>query len=118
MSDAWACIGCSRLAADQHHRGLAESPTCQHCHHNVPETRDHYLLQCPRWSRERAELWGDVAQLEVRGLLLPCDAPTLMGGMTATTNRSHLEGIARAIGRFLESTGRLREKPLKDIEQT
>ena len=123
--DRWAScqlarlrLGCSRLAADQHHRGLADSPTCQHCNNNVPETRDHYLLHCPRWRHERAELWGDLAQLEVRGLALPCDAPTLLGGMTATKNRALLESIARATGRFLESTGRLRETPKKETEQT
>ena len=72
------------------------------------EDRDHYLLTCPRWDQERAELWHDMAQLEIRGLHLPCDAETLLGGTAATRNRSQLEGIARATARFLTQTARLR----------
>ncbi len=101
-------LGCSRLAADQHHRGLTDFPTCPNCDAGVDETRSHYLLECPRWFRERAELWGDLAQLDITGLRLPCDTATLLGGMAATRNRSQLEGIARATARYIQDTGRLR----------
>jgi hypothetical protein len=51
-----------------------------------------------------------MARLDIRGLHLPCGAATLLGGMTATRNRSQLEGIARATAKFLRQTGRLRQQ--------
>ena len=103
------------LAADQYHRGLADAPCCPSCDATPPyptclEDRDHYLLTCPRWDQERAELWHDMAQLDIRGLQLPCDVTTLLGGMAATRNRSQLEGIVRATAKFLAQTGRLRQQ--------
>ena len=98
-----------RLNADAHYRNLVPAATCPHCTTGADETREHYLLDCPCWGHERAELWLEVAQLEIRGLQLPCSAAVLLGSTAATRNRSQLEGLARATGRFLTRTGRLRQ---------
>jgi hypothetical protein len=100
-------LGCSRLAADQHHRGFVESPDCPRCGAGTPETREHYLLACPAWDAQRQRLWRDLAALDIRGLHLPCDCKTLLGGHH-TYSRTHLCGIAEAVGSFLARTGRLK----------
>jgi len=100
-------LGCSRLAADQFHRDYSDSPMCTHCADGVLESREHFLLECPAWQHQRNQLWSELAALDVRGLHLPCTASTLLGGCGTTRNRSHLEGIAAATGRFVTRTGRL-----------
>ena len=99
LGDRWSStqltrlrLGCSRLNADAHHRKLAPAAACPHCASGADETREHYLLDCPRWGHERAELWLEVAQLEIRGLQLPCSAAVLLGSTAATRNRSQLTG--------------------------
>ena len=101
-------MGCSRLNLDQYYKEYADSPVCDHCDHGVLESREHFLLDCPAWDAQRHRLWEELAALEVRGLHLPCDAPTLLGSQSVTRNRSHLQGIAAATQRFLTRTGRLR----------
>ena len=101
-------LGISRLNLDQYCKEYADSPVCDHCGHGVLESRDHFLLNCPAWDAQRSRLWEELAAVDVRGLQLPCDAPTLLGSRQKCRNRSQLERIAAATRRFVTRTGRLK----------
>ena len=104
-------LGCSRINADQHHRGLHDTPVCAHCDTGVNEDRDHYLLSCAAWQPQRQMLWNELAALNVRGLALPCPTTTLLGGNTVVKSKRQLEAVATAVMRFVNNTGRMRPNP-------
>jgi ribonuclease HI len=51
------------LAAVAHAQGRIESPICPHCDLNTPETTQHFLQHCPRWTNERRITLGEPADL-------------------------------------------------------
>ena len=46
-------LGVSRLRAQAYFMYPDKSPICTHCHHGVPETIQHFMMDCPRHDQAR-----------------------------------------------------------------
>ena len=68
-------IGNSMLKS---HYGQGSSKLCTNCDENVPETNDHYLLECSKFKEQRKTLTKNVEK-EMKNLNTGVSAKTLLG---------------------------------------
>ena len=92
-------IGHIELNDFLHRKDQAPSPLCTHC--NVPETIEHYLLHCRRYTRSRRKLATTLRREGVATINLQ----NLLGGGDYTSHQ-HTQ-ITAALGIFLRESGRL-----------
>lgn len=60
--------------------------TCPFCRANTPETIDHLLVSCSRWSAEREQVFGDNINLLMRELDQASASVLLLGGESSGEN--------------------------------
>ena len=87
------------LNSYMHRFNQADSPLCQTC--KIPETVDHYLLACRRYSKHRRKL---INTLQGKGITT-ISRKILLGG--ADYNETMQNSITEAVVTFLKETGRL-----------
>ena len=84
-----------------HRFSMNASNLCQEC--RAPKTIDNFILYCPRYNFERANLLQQLRKYNVFGL----NVKTLLGGSAQHYNKRIL--IYAALSIFLLATGRLNE---------
>ena len=94
-------------------RHFTEVPTaeCTNCGapgRGPPETREHYLLQCPRWAPQRARLTQELTRY---GVQTPPTLEVLLGGGQGSAGAKL--AVARALHRYIAETGRFRDSRLR-----
>ena len=93
-------------------RHFTEVPTaeCTNCGapgRGPPETREHFLLQCPRWAPQRARLTQELTRY---GVQTPPTLEVLLGGGQGSAGAKL--AVARALHRYIAETGRFRDSRL------
>ncbi len=71
------------------------------------ETREHFLLECPRWGPQRARLESELTRY---GLPTPPTIEVVLGG--GRGSKTTKLAIARALHRYIAETGRFRDRRL------
>ncbi|KAG0727382.1 hypothetical protein GWK47_004017 [Chionoecetes opilio] len=93
-------LGHTTLTAHLHRLRLSPDPHCPWCI-NVPETIEHFLLQCPRFHSHRVVLHTQLIALNVNTF----DLPTLLAAAGVHPSRQH--AVIRLTCAFLRKTGQL-----------
>ncbi|KAG0727408.1 Craniofacial development protein 2 [Chionoecetes opilio] len=93
-------LGHTTLTAHLHRLRLSPDPHCPWCM-NVPETIEHFLLQCPRFHSHRVVLQSQLLALNVTTF----DLPTLLAAAGVHPSRQH--AVIRLTCAFLRKTGQL-----------
>ncbi|KAG0713272.1 hypothetical protein GWK47_016559 [Chionoecetes opilio] len=93
-------LGHTTLTAHLHRLRLSPDPHCPWCI-NVPETIEHFLLQCPRFHSHRVVLHTQLIALNVNTF----DLPTLLAAAGVPPSRQH--AVIRLTCAFLRKTGQL-----------
>ncbi|KAG0724160.1 Heparan-sulfate 6-O-sulfotransferase 2 [Chionoecetes opilio] len=93
-------IGHTTLTAHLHRLQLTPDPYCPWCR-NVPESIEHFLLQCPRFHSHRQLLRGQLIALNVTTF----DLPTLLAA--AAVHPSQRPTVIRLTCAFLRKTNQL-----------
>ncbi|KAG0719748.1 COP9 signalosome complex subunit 4 [Chionoecetes opilio] len=88
------------LTVHLHRLRLSPDPHCPWCM-NIPETIEHFLLQCPRFHSHRVMLHSELLALNVTTF----DLPTLLAAAGVSPSRQH--AIIRLTCAFLRKTGQL-----------
>ena len=83
----------------------AECTNCGAPGRGPPETREHYLLHCPRWAAQRQRLTQELTRHGV-----PHTLEVLLGGGRARA--ATRLAVARELHRFIAETGRFRGRRL------
>ena len=78
---------------------MADSPLCETC--REPETVEHFLLKCRRYSYQRTRLETALNRLKITNPRIS----TLLGGGEHSPEEK--VQITKAVGKFLKETGRL-----------
>ncbi|MPC37789.1 hypothetical protein E2C01_031280 [Portunus trituberculatus] len=97
------CLGHTTLNAhlcDLHRLRLAPDPHCPWCR-SVPETIEHFLLQCPRFHSQRVLLRAQLLAFGASTL----DLPTLQAAAGVHPTKQH--AVLRLTSVFLKKTGQL-----------
>ena len=94
-------LGHSRLRAHMHKIKLVDSPDCVHC--KVPETIEHFLINCHRYYGARCILRSTVTKLGINDF----NIHTLLGGGDKDLDVKY--GVAIALMDFLLKTGKLND---------
>ncbi|KAG0719345.1 E3 ubiquitin-protein ligase Siah1 [Chionoecetes opilio] len=93
-------LGHTRLTAHLHRLCLSPDPHCPWCM-NIPETIEHFLLQCPRFHSHHVVLQSQLLALNVTTF----DLPTLLAAAGVPPSRQH--AVIRLTCAFLRKTGQL-----------
>ena len=93
-------LGHTTLNAHLHRLRLAPEPHCPWCR-SVPETIEHFLLQCPRFHSHRVQLRTQLIALRVPTF----DLPTLLAATGVNPTKQH--AVLRLTCAFLKKTGQL-----------
>ena len=93
-------IGHSELNANMYRFNQAENPNCNRC--QVPETVEHFLMSCRRFTRERQNLF---TALRIKGIH-NISMTTILGGDQLTPSQQ--AWIASALELFLRQSGRMK----------
>ena len=96
-------IGHTELNANMFRFNQAESPNCDRC--QVPETVEHYLMSCSRFTQARLELFTAQRKEGIRNI----STTTILGGGQLTPAQQ--TRIASALEVFLRQSGRMNGMP-------
>ena len=75
QEDNWNTLGNSILKS---HHGHGKSTVCTNCGDGVPETNEHYLLECSKFDKQREILLKNVKK-EIKNLNTVISVKTLLG---------------------------------------
>ena len=93
-------LGHTKLTAHLHRLRLSPDPYCPWCR-TVPETIEHFLLQCPRFHSQRVLLRSQLVALNVHTF----DLPTLLAAAGVHPTQQH--AVIRLTCAFLRKTDQL-----------
>ena len=93
-------MGYTTLNKHLHRIGKTDTPFCPNCH-QIEETIEHFLLECPKYIHERIRLIAKLRELGIHDLTL-----------RSILNNSELEkkqknAHSKAVVKFLTSTGQI-----------
>ena len=94
----WLKLGCTRLEHHMNKIGIEDSPSCPHC--GIPETVDHFLLQCFRFYSMRTEIEKNSREIGVQDF----NTNILLGG--SNYKKDTKQKIHKYVLKFIKSSNK------------